>query len=76
MYNPFKLHIRRTSNGKFGLAKFSLFFMSFRFKDLKNPDYYWGTGSSRFENCLVQFPKDLKLPKKPTKLTHRYYENT
>lgn len=53
LYNPFKSHIVKFRDGRYGLRKYSLLVLEFQYKDLRSDrnDLWWCIDSTWIDDC-------------------------
>jgi hypothetical protein len=61
LYNPFKLHIVKFSNGKYGLRHLNVFHFGWMYKDLANDYYSWSKESIHFKDCMTNTLDEINL---------------
>ncbi len=61
LYNPFKPHVVKFSNGKYGLRKLNLF-GGYEFFGQKHCNYWWHDMEYIPEYCTVDNIEDLRKP--------------
>ncbi len=61
LYNPFKLHAVKFSNGKYGLRYLSVLNWGWMYQDLQGSYFSWPKESRYFEDCMTDTLDEIKL---------------